>query len=85
MEEADFEKTNDDARERSFMLVVVLLIISVAVHIGLMLSVSEKVFTLMTSSFLLSCFSICSSVRWSPLETMIMFETFGSSVSPTAS
>ena len=45
MEEADFEKTNDDARERSFMLVVVLLIISVAVHIGLMLSVSDYSFT----------------------------------------
>ena len=43
--EADFEKTNDDVRERSLMLVVVLLIVSVAVHIGLMLSVSDYSFT----------------------------------------
>ena len=43
--EADFEKSNDDVRERSFMLVVVLLVVSVAVHIGLMLSVSDYSFT----------------------------------------
>ena len=50
----------------------------------LMLICSSKVRTLMTSSFLLSCFSICSMVRWSPLLTMVMQETAGSSVSPTA-
>ena len=43
--EADFEKSADEARERSLMLVVVLLIVSVAVHIGLMLSVSNYSFT----------------------------------------
>ena len=43
--EADFENTSDDGRERSFMLVIVLLIVSVAVHIGLMLSVSDYSFT----------------------------------------
>ena len=43
--EADFEKTNDETRERSVLLVVVLLIVSVAVHIGLMLSVSDVSFT----------------------------------------
>ena len=39
--EADIEKSTDDTSERSLMLVVVLLIVSVAVHIGLMLSVSD--------------------------------------------
>ena len=39
--EADFEKSNEDVRERSLMLVVVLLVVSVAAHIGLMLSVSD--------------------------------------------
>ena len=48
--EADFEKTNDDGRERSLMLVAVLLIISVAVHIGLMLSVSDYSFTPMVEN-----------------------------------
>ena len=43
--EADFEKTNEESRERSFMLIIVLLIVSVAVHIGLMLSVSDYSFT----------------------------------------
>ena len=43
--EDDFEKSSDDSRERSFMLVVVLLIVSVAAHIGLMLSVSDVSFT----------------------------------------
>ncbi|MBO7689188.1 MAG: hypothetical protein J6V72_22605, partial [Kiritimatiellae bacterium] len=43
--EADIEKSADDASERSLMLVVVLLIVSVAVHIGLMLSVSDFSFT----------------------------------------
>ena len=49
-----------------------------------MLICSSKVRTLITSSFLFSCFSICSMVRWSPLLTMVMQETAGSSVSPTA-
>ena len=43
--EADFEKTSEESRERSFMLVIVLLIVSVAVHIGLMLTVSDYSFT----------------------------------------
>ena len=43
--EADIEKNADDSSERSLMLVVVLLIVSVAVHIGLMLSVSDYSFT----------------------------------------
>ena len=43
--EADIEKNADDTSERSLMLVVVLLIVSVAVHIGLMLSVSDYSFT----------------------------------------
>ena len=43
--EADFEKTPEESRERSFMLIIVLLIVSVAVHIGLMLSVSDYSFT----------------------------------------
>ena len=43
--EAEIEKSVDDAGERSLMLVVVLLIVSVAVHIGLMLSVSDCSFT----------------------------------------
>ena len=42
--EADIEKNADDSSERSLMLVVVLLIVSVAVHIGLMLSVSDYSF-----------------------------------------
>ena len=41
---------------------------------------SSKVFTLMTSSFLFSCFSICSMVRSSPLLTMVIQETALSSV-----
>ena len=47
---ADFERTNEDSRERSVMLVVVLLIVSMAVHIGLMLSVSDYSFTPMAES-----------------------------------
>ena len=43
--EADIEKSADDTNERSLMLVVVLLIVSVAAHIGLMLSVSDYSFT----------------------------------------
>ena len=43
--EADIEKNADDTSERSLMLVVVLLIVSVAAHIGLMLSVSDYSFT----------------------------------------
>ena len=43
--EADIEKSPDDTSERSLMLVVVLLIVSVVVHIGLMLSVSNFSFT----------------------------------------
>ena len=39
--EADIEKNADDTSERSLMLVVVLLLVSVAAHIGLMLSVSD--------------------------------------------
>ena len=39
--EADIEKSADDTSERSLMLAMVLLIVSVAVHIGLMLSVSD--------------------------------------------
>mgnify|MGYP001514689470 CR=1 FL=1 len=38
----------------------------------------------MTSSFLFSCFSICSKVRSSPELTMVMQDTAWSSVSPTA-
>ena len=43
--EADIEKSADDTSERSLMLAVVLLIVSVVVHIGLMLSVSNFSFT----------------------------------------
>ena len=43
--EADIEKSADDTSERSLMLVMVLLVVSVAVHIGLMLSVSDFSFT----------------------------------------
>jgi len=43
--ETDIEKSVDDTSERSLMLVVVLLIVSVAAHIGLMLSVSDYSFT----------------------------------------
>ena len=43
--ESDIEKSADDTNERSLMLVVVLLIVSVVVHIGLMLSVSNFSFT----------------------------------------
>lgn len=43
--EEDIEKTADDTSERSLMLVMVLLIVSVAIHIGLMLSVSDYSFT----------------------------------------
>ena len=49
----------------------------------LMDMLSLKVLTLMTSIFLLSCFSICSIVRSSPLETMVMADIPLSAVSPT--
>ena len=48
-------------------------------------SLSSKVLTFIISSFLFNCFSICSRVRSSPLETMTMLEMFLSSVSPTVS
>ena len=48
--EADIEKTADDTSERSLMLVMALLIVSVAVHIGLMLSVSDYSFTPLAAS-----------------------------------
>ena len=48
--EADFEKSNDEARERSFMLVSVLLIVSAIVHIALMFSVSGFSFTPLSES-----------------------------------
>ena len=48
--EADFEKSNDEGRERSFMLVSALLIVSVIVHIALMFSVSGFSFTPLSES-----------------------------------
>ena len=48
--EADFEKSNDEGRERSFMLVSALLIVSVIVHIALMFSVSGFSFTSLSES-----------------------------------
>jgi len=48
--EADFEKSNDEGRERSVILVSALLVVSVIVHIVLMFSVSGFSFTPLSDS-----------------------------------
>ena len=48
--EADFEKSNDDVRERTVMLVATLLLVSAVVHVALMFSVSGYSFTPMAES-----------------------------------
>ena len=48
--EADFEKSNDEGRERSFVLVSALLVVSIIVHIVLMFSVSGFSFSMLSES-----------------------------------
>ena len=66
------------SRRLPLLYLILMSISSLAMH-----CCSAKVFTLMTSSFLFSCFSICSMVRSSPLLTMVMQDTSLLSVSPT--